>query len=282
MQSWRIAVLLYYFLALPLATIVIFSAGAAARAYQEFVVFQTVDEKTDTLVKEVIEDLTLGLYRGGSEKAEAVGQLAREAARHDSRVRRSAWTLAGISAAFLTVLAIRGLRLRDGAPAGLVLHLLAVAAICLMIGLLAPILTISAHKEVAVLGRVMLQYETRDILSTVAKLAATGHYPLAALLTLFSVVVPIAKLALSALAIGPVSVGVRTVAGRTVELVGKWSMTDVFVVAVLLAFLAARTEQLTDATVGPGLYFFAAYGVLSLAAAQLMVRFKDASFFSSG
>ena len=49
-------------------------------------------------------------------------------------------------------------------------------------------------------------------------------------------------------------------------------MTDVFVVAVLLAFLAARTEQLTDAKLGTGLYFFAAYGVLSLAAGQLMIR----------
>ena len=41
-------------------------------------------------------------------------------------------------------------------------------------------------------------------------------------------------------------------------------MTDVFVVAILLAFLANKSNELTDARLGPGLYFFAAYGLLSM------------------
>ena len=45
-------------------------------------------------------------------------------------------------------------------------------------------------------------------------------------------------------------------------------------VAVLLAFLTAETAQLTDASVGPGLYFFAGYGLLSIAAGQLMIGFE--------
>ena len=67
---------------------------------------------------------------------------------------------------------------------------------------------------------------------------------------------------------------VRRVSIRTVDLIGKWSMTDVFVVAVLLAFLALGDQGLTRAEVGPGLYFFAAYGVLSLVAGQMIVARK--------
>jgi len=62
-----------------------------------------------------------------------------------------------------------------------------------------------------------------------------------------------------------------------VKAIGRWSMTDVFVVAVLLAFLTADTAQLTDATLGPGLYFFAGYGLLSIAAGQLMIGYEGNS-----
>jgi hypothetical protein len=47
-------------------------------------------------------------------------------------------------------------------------------------------------------------------------------------------------------------------------------MADVFVVAVLVAFLASNGKGLTHAEVEIGLYFFAGYGVLSLVATQLI------------
>ena len=62
---------------------------------------------------------------------------------------------------------------------------------------------------------------------------------------------------------------------RCIELlhaVGKWSMADVFVVAVLVAFLAAGKDAYRSAHLGPGLYAFAAYCLLSMLAAQLARR----------
>ncbi len=56
-----------------------------------------------------------------------------------------------------------------------------------------------------------------------------------------------------------------------VKAVGKWSMADVFVVALLLTFLSLSGDGLTDARLGTGFYFFAGYVLLSLLAAQLMV-----------
>ncbi len=56
----------------------------------------------------------------------------------------------------------------------------------------------------------------------------------------------------------------------------KWSMADVFVIAIFIAFLAARATQNSselvrfDADFGNGFYFFLGYCLLSIASAQLM------------
>jgi len=72
--------------------------------------------------------------------------------------------------------------------------------------------------------------------------------------------------------VAPLEPRQRSVMYRFTEFIGKWSMTDVFVVAVLLAFLATSGNGLTDARLGPGLYFFAAYGLLTLAGSLLLAR----------
>ena len=72
---------------------------------------------------------------------------------------------------------------------------------------------------------------------------------------------------------------------RFVETIAKWSMADVFVVALFIAYLAARasTTAPTDpgsppplvafsATFGSGFYWFAAYCLFSLASQQFTAR----------
>lgn len=48
-------------------------------------------------------------------------------------------------------------------------------------------------------------------------------------------------------------------------------MADVFVIAVLLAFFAMGGHEFTDAWVGPGVDFFAAYCILSMWAGVWLV-----------
>ncbi|NIR81711.1 MAG: paraquat-inducible protein A, partial [Gammaproteobacteria bacterium] len=110
---------------------------------------------------------------------------------------------------------------------------------------------------VPLLGRVVLQYESKGIITTIHKLHLVGNYFLAALLFVFSVLLPVLKIVLSIAALGLGHSRTRRTSVLLVKAIGRWSMTDVFVVAVLLAFLTAETAQLTDASVGPGLYFFA-------------------------
>ena len=67
------------------------------------------------------------------------------------------------------------------------------------------------------------------------------------------------------IALGSVSHERRASLKRTLDLIGKWSMADVFVVAVLLACLAIRAaDTSTDAHPLWGFYFFLAYCLLSM------------------
>ena len=56
---------------------------------------------------------------------------------------------------------------------------------------------------------------------------------------------------------------------NAVEVVSKWSMADVFVVAMLVV-IAKTSGVLADARVEPGLYWFAGSAVGSMAAAQAL------------
>ena len=68
-----------------------------------------------------------------------------------------------------------------------------------------------------------------------------------------------------------------------VEIIAKWSMADVFAVALIIAYLAAQATQTVGsgpsaslvtftATFGPGFYWFAAYCVFSLGLQQVTSR----------
>ena len=46
--------------------------------------------------------------------------------------------------------------------------------------------------------------------------------------------------------------------------IGKWSMVDVFVVAVFLVYLTANKAETSRAEVEVGLYFFLAYVMVSM------------------
>ncbi len=57
---------------------------------------------------------------------------------------------------------------------------------------------------------------------------------------------------------------------RFVSVIGKWSMADVFVVGILLAFLATRSDDNIHAQLHDGFYWFLAYCVISIISFQIM------------
>ncbi len=254
----------YYLMALALAITLLLNAFAVADQERAISLLQTPEEKTDTLLKNLLQNLSLGYYEGAKDKARVRAQLEESARYHHDNVVISSIALGAGSLVFLGFLLLANRREHPGSAQRLRLHLFGVAAICLLVGLFAPMLTVVAQREVMVLGKVVLQFKSKSIFGTVFSLYTSGNGIVALLLFSFSVVIPIAKLAVSLTALLARAPGTRDACRSFVHAAGKWSMTDVFVVAVLLAFLATSTEQLTDARLGPGLYFFAAYGLLSM------------------
>ncbi len=267
----------YYTIALALATLIIASANDASRAYESVSDRETVSAKTDRALRDVLETLSLGLYGGGTEMAEQLADAIEIAQYHEARAAGAGWLLLGLSIAFLAAVIATEEHGRRSTSVVIIRHLFGVSGVFLLVGLLAPILTIVAGEEIVLLGRVVLQYESKGIITTIHKLYLVKSFFLASLLLLFSVLLPVIKILLSLVALELRHSRTRRTSVLLVKAIGRWSMTDVFVVAVLLAFLTADTAQLTDATLGPGLYFFAGYGLLSIAAGQLMIGYEGNS-----
>jgi hypothetical protein len=152
----------------------------------------------------------------------------------------------------------------------------------LIVQKLAPQITAALQKNMAELE---VYEQTRSILGSVRRLYEVGSPMPATLILLFSVIVPFAKAALVAWAVFIPNAAVRRRTLRFVETIAKWSMADVFVVALFIAYLAAKASaaptQGPDAApaliaftarFGAGFYWFAAYCLFSLASQQITVR----------
>jgi hypothetical protein len=147
---------------------------------------------------------------------------------------------------------------------------------------LSPQITAALQKSVT---EVEVYEQTRSIISSVQRLYEVGSPVPATLILLFSVIVPLGKAALVAWASFIKSAAWRRRTLGFVETIAKWSMADVFVVALFIAYLAARasTTAPTDpgspppliafsASFGSGFYWFAAYCLFSLASQQITAR----------
>jgi paraquat-inducible protein A len=143
-----------------------------------------------------------------------------------------------------------------------------------------PQLTASLQKST---GDVPVYEQTRSIVGSVRRLYEVGSPVPATLILLFSIIVPLGKAVLVAWAMFIRDAVRRRRTLTFVEAIAKWSMADVFVVALFIAYLAAQASQTSNpqaqpaliaftAHFGAGFYWFAAYCVVSLASQQATVR----------
>jgi paraquat-inducible protein A len=135
------------------------------------------------------------------------------------------------------------------------------AAVCYVPANILPVLT----------THTLTSSRSDTILSGVVALYTSGSWPLALIVLAASVMIPLGKLV--ALAYLLISVqrgwanGTRDRARlyRMVELIGRWSMLDVFVVTFVIALI--QLGPLMSSQPGPGLPFFAAVVILTMLAA---------------
>lgn len=121
-------------------------------------------------------------------------------------------------------------------------------------------------------GNLEVYTSTRSIWGTAQSLADNGYLGVALLIVFFSLVIPVFKLALQAASL---FISKDELRGPLLWLnasLSKWSMADVFVMGLLVAFLAGGAAEKTDdiltmqASLGAGFYYFLAYCLFSVGA----------------
>lgn len=103
--------------------------------------------------------------------------------------------------------------------------------------------------------------EKRSILGTLQTLWQSSNYLPFLLISLFGIMVPIAKSAIIFLLLST-----KNRSGKLLNIIvtiNKWAMADVFAISIFIAFLGAKAMRNTTAFLEPGFYCFTAYVLLS-------------------
>lgn len=120
-----------------------------------------------------------------------------------------------------------------------------------------------------------LFHDAISVVGGIATLFGEGEYFLFAVLTLFTLVFPCAKLALLGIIWAEREHHLTRVRRlhRWVEHLGKWSMLDVFVVAILI--VAMKSAAVADLQIGPGLYLFTFSVIATQLASVIVAKLLD-------
>jgi paraquat-inducible protein A len=273
-RAVTLAALLYYPTAIVLGVVIVLDTQERALAMGRAAALQTLGSKASYAGNTVLETVTFGWYGAASRTAQEYDEAVATGMARGRRAARAAWALAAATAAF--ALLVHGAALGGAASAArwAAGHLCLAGVVLFATGVAATSLSLLTSKQVPGIGTLVFRYEAKSILSTIRDLLASHDMVLGGLVLLFSIVVPVLK-ALTILVATILSGPARDRAVAIVHAVGRWSMADVFVVAVLLAMLALGRDPATRATTGPGLYAFAGSCILSLWSSAWLSR-RDA------
>lgn len=150
----------------------------------------------------------------------------------------------------------------SGSRRSFLLGLMIVAAtVCLVLGLTLPIMRLT---------RFYIWTDVHSLVSVVRELYLSGEIFLAAIICIFSVIFPFFKLLylLALYSIRQVHPGGPGRLLNRMAWLGKWSMLDVLVLALLIFY--AKATNLADATSMPGIYMFAAAVILTMIANSMI------------
>jgi hypothetical protein len=128
-------------------------------------------------------------------------------------------------------------------------------------------------------GDVEAYSKTRSIVGTVKELASQHNYLVACLVALFAIVIPLLKLLLQLVStLLPVKSAIAPRLKRLASFISKWSMADVFVIAIIVTYLAGNANgQMGDllkmkAEFGSGFWFFLSYCMVAILSTSFIDR----------
>ncbi|MCL1039604.1 paraquat-inducible protein A [Shewanella corallii] len=143
-------------------------------------------------------------------------------------------------------------------------------------GLLASVSAFMGFNDLQ--GHVEIFHKTRSIMGTVEDLMRGGNLLVGLLIATFSVIIPTLKL-LSQAALLYIKPGeISAALYGFIRAVSKWSMVDVFVVAIIVSYMAGSASgQMGDliimnAQLEMGFWLFTGYCLFAIASNQLMPK----------
>ena len=137
-------------------------------------------------------------------------------------------------------------------------------------------MTMEVLNQIHASGTVVIQDTAKSILGTAETLWQDGNQLVAFLIVFFSVFVPALKLTL--LAVSFLFKRFAKQLALSSGFLSKWSMADVFVMALIIAFLAIKASSgdsallQTEIKLESGFYYFLGYCLLSIASSQLLAK----------
>lgn len=233
--------------------------------------------------------LNIESWINGDGNAEQVERANRKKARAETEfanARKYAWLLAAISLVFLVLMYALSASISPKIK-WRSLAVLTVALMCLIVGLYTPMLEIGAfehnlsipirfetklfslnvdHTQVFE-GDMYFYYQSKSIIELISLLFKQNNWVVGISIFTFSLLIPFTKLLISFLHIWKVPFTHNPKLKKAMQKIAKWSMADVFVAAVFLAFLAFSNMESgvqTQSRTLIGLYFFLSYVILSV------------------
>ena len=153
--------------------------------------------------------------------------------------------------------------------------LTSVTVIFFFIGIIAPAMVVWTAPTIPLeSGKLnfVVQYQVRGIAAIIWELLTAGHWIIGGFLLLFSIVTPLTKASLTLLVTASSSHERNHKIGQLLHTIGKWSMADVFVAAVILALYALKFQEATKSIPCLGLYYFIGYCLLSMTTTELLTH----------
>ena len=157
----------------------------------------------------------------------------------------------------------------DAKKIGIVL--VAITLVLLVLGLTLPCIEVSSK----IFGFIPLGSDKKSILGIIGKLLST-NFLLAILIVIFSIIIPISKLSLTLFLLISKNSKNNHLVEFLVHNIGKWSMVDVFSMAIIVSMLTFNNLRIkifsTEGELLAGFYFFLSYGLLSIITTYFLNR----------
>ena len=251
----KISKISYIFLLIILSLAVFsgYSSYKYAKLYEtnekEIATLLGVDNLTKMKLESALESMTFGYIK--SDLKEKLKVLKSSSGRYKNSAMRYFYIYLAL---VVLLLIFRGKMLFFG---------LAFASMTsLVIGLIAPILMITIHKNVDYLGDVVLSFDSKSILQSVIKLYDEKEVVVAGIIFIFSVFIPFMKSVFLIIVAISDKFDIKNFIFNFFKYLGKYSMIDIFVISILIVYIGSG--DFTRGSLGVGFYFFLVYLFLSI------------------